>query len=68
MINSAAESAIDYSILEILSQYDKAWLPPRIAKICEPMKIMGLIERDGEQWRLTKAGRAMISIHSVTRH
>jgi len=68
MIDMAMRRKIDLSILEVLQQYDKAWFPPRIAKMCVPMERLGLLERDGEQWRITDAGRTMIVTRGATRH
>ena len=58
---------IDVSILEVLARYDKAWLPEWIAKICEPMEALGLLQRDGEQWAITSAGREIIQTVGVAR-
>ena len=68
MIDAETQYSVDVSILEILVRYDKAWLPPSIAEVCEPMEVLGLLERDGEQWRITDAGRAMIRTCELTRH
>jgi len=68
MFDLATRNKIDLSILEVLQQYDKAWLPPRIARICEPMERLGLLARVGEQWRLTDAGRTLIMTRGATRH
>ncbi len=68
MIDLQPTSSVDVSVLEILVMYDKAWLPPRISDICEPMEELGLVERVGSQWRITEAGRGLIGMETAPRH
>jgi hypothetical protein len=68
MLNSEDQPAVDLSVLEVLAMYDKAWLPPALVDVCEPMWKLGLIERDGPQWRITDAGRTLIGLGASTIH
>lgn len=68
MIDLQPVASIDISVLEVLVMYDKAWLPPRISDICEPMEELGLVERVGSQWRITDAGRNLIGVETMRKH
>lgn len=68
MIDLQPTGTIDVSVLEVLVMYDKAWLPPYISDICEPMEELGLVERVGSQWRITDAGRSLIGLDTAPKH
>jgi len=68
MDDAGARTTMYLTVLDVLQQHERPWLPPFVAKICKRMERLGLLEQHGEQWHITDAGRTLMESRGATRH